>query len=76
MAIKTIQKVIKIGTSLGVTLPAKDLKRAEIKPGDEVEVTISKVADVNTEEIRKLTKKYEDFKREVDVTIKKLSDHN
>lgn len=76
MTIKTAQKVIRIGTSLGVTLPAKELKRAEINLGDEVEVIISKVADANTEEIRKLTEKYEDFKREVDVTIKKLSDNN
>lgn len=73
MVINTVQKVIKIGDSLGVTLPAKELKRAEIKLGDEVEVIISKVADPNTEEIKKLTEKYENFKKEYEVTIKKLS---
>ena len=73
MVIKTVQKIIRIGSSLGVTLPAKDLKRAGIKLGDEVEVTISKVADPQTEEIRKLTEKYENFRSEIEVTIKKLS---
>lgn len=73
MVIKTVQKIIRIGSSLGVTLPAKDLKRAGIKLGDEVEVTISKVADPHTEEIRKLTEKYENFRSEIEVTIKKLS---
>ena len=40
--IRTIQKVIKIGSSSGVTIPAKDLEFAGIQPGDNVEVTISK----------------------------------
>ena len=38
--IQSIQKVIKIGTSGGVTIPAKDLKRQNINFGDEVEVTV------------------------------------
>jgi bifunctional DNA-binding transcriptional regulator/antitoxin component of YhaV-PrlF toxin-antitoxin module len=38
--IKSIQKVIKIGTSGGVTIPAKDLKRQNITIGDEVEVIV------------------------------------
>jgi antitoxin component of MazEF toxin-antitoxin module len=41
MTIKTTQKVIKIGTSAGVTIPAKDLKRAGIQPGDEIELLIT-----------------------------------
>ena len=44
MTIKTIQKVIKIGSSSGVTIPAKDMKHAGVKAGDEVEVTIRKTA--------------------------------
>jgi antitoxin component of MazEF toxin-antitoxin module len=39
MTITTTQKVIKIGDSAGVTIPAKELKRAGIKPGDSVELT-------------------------------------
>lgn len=38
--IQTIQKIIKIGTSGGVTIPAKELKRNNIKFGDEVEVIV------------------------------------
>lgn len=38
--IQSIQKVIRIGTSGGVTIPAKELKRQKIDFGDEVEVTV------------------------------------
>ncbi len=40
MIIKSVQKVIKIGSSAGVTIPAKDLKKAKISIGDEIEITI------------------------------------
>jgi len=42
MTITTIQKVIKIGSSRGVTLPAKQLKLLGVKEGDEVEVVLRK----------------------------------
>ena len=38
--IQSIQKIIKIGSSGGVTIPAKDLKRQNINFGDEVEVIV------------------------------------
>jgi antitoxin component of MazEF toxin-antitoxin module len=38
--IQSIQKVIKIGTSGGVTIPAKALKQHNISFGDEVEVIV------------------------------------
>ncbi len=38
--IQSIQKIIKIGTSGGVTIPAKELKRQNIAIGDEVEVIV------------------------------------
>ena len=38
--IKSVQKVIKIGSSGGVTIPAKELKRQKINLGDEVEVIV------------------------------------
>lgn len=41
--ITSIQKIIRIGSSYGVTLPAKELRRANLKQGDEVEVTIRAV---------------------------------
>jgi len=37
MTITTTQKIIKIGDSAGVTIPAKELKRAGLKPGDSIE---------------------------------------
>lgn len=40
MTITTTQKLIKIGTSKGVTIPAKLLKELQVQPGDELEVTI------------------------------------
>jgi spoVT / abrB like domain len=42
MVITTIQKVIKIGSSRGVTLPARDLRALGIRDGDEIEVTVRK----------------------------------
>ncbi len=42
MAIKSVQKVIKIGTSLAVTLPARDARNAGIAAGQEVEITVRK----------------------------------
>lgn len=42
MTITSIQKVIKVGSSAGVTIPAKDLKYANIEVGDEVEITVRK----------------------------------
>jgi antitoxin component of MazEF toxin-antitoxin module len=38
--IHSTQKVIKIGSSGGVTIPAKDLKQQNISIGDEVEVIV------------------------------------
>ncbi len=45
--IQSIQKVIKIGTSGGVTIPAKDLKRQNIAFGDEVEVIVRPLRNVS-----------------------------
>jgi antitoxin component of MazEF toxin-antitoxin module len=41
--IKSIQKIVRIGSSVGVTLPAKELKRENLKQGDEVEVIVRPV---------------------------------
>lgn len=38
--IQSIQKVIRIGSSGGVTIPAKELKRQNIAFGDDVEVIV------------------------------------
>lgn len=48
--IKSIQKIIKIGSSGGVTIPAKELKRQNLQFGDEVEVTVRPLRPENTED--------------------------
>lgn len=42
MIITTTQRIIKIGTSQGVTIPAKDLKALGVAAGDELEITVRK----------------------------------
>lgn len=36
------QKVIKIGSSLGVTIPKSEIAKLHIIPGDEVDITVQK----------------------------------
>lgn len=48
--IQSIQKVIKIGSSGGVTIPAKELKRQNIAFGDEVEVIVRPLHKVSAED--------------------------
>lgn len=52
MSITTTQKVIKIGSSRGVTLPAKDLRKLGVKDGESVDLIVRKsVQEVSTQEI-------------------------
>lgn len=46
MIITTTQKLIKIGSSRGITLPAKELEKLDVKPGDTLEVTVRKKSEV------------------------------
>ena len=68
MNITATQPVIKIGTSKGVTLPAKALKAAGIKEGDKVDIVVKKhaVTDEDHEVLRvarDILERYnEDFK--------------
>ena len=57
--IQSIQKVIKIGSSGGVTIPAKELKRQNINFGDEVEVIVRplKSAGGGDQEVLDIAKK-------------------
>lgn len=52
--IQSIQKVIRIGSSGGVTIPAKDLKRQNIAFGDEVEVIVRPLQNSNSEDRKAL----------------------
>jgi antitoxin component of MazEF toxin-antitoxin module len=51
MTVTMTQKVIKIGTSAGVIIPAKDLKRAGVKPGREVKLSFEPVEEVNADKV-------------------------
>ena len=48
--IQSIQKIIKIGSSGGVTIPAKELKRQNLTFGDDVEVIVRPLNKVNVED--------------------------
>lgn len=71
MTIKTTQKIIKIGTSKGATLPAKELKRLGIEVGDEVRITIEPIKADSQDD---LTRDYEKFKKQYGQTLKNLKD--
>jgi antitoxin component of MazEF toxin-antitoxin module len=45
MSITTTQKVIKVGDSLAVTIPAKDARRLSVKKGDQLNVSFEKATD-------------------------------
>ena len=58
MTFTTTQKIIKIGTSTGVTLPAKELKQMGVKVGDQLKVTFEQVSvDKDRLELVALTQK-------------------
>lgn len=48
MTFTTVQKPIKIGTSRGVILPAKELKRLGVGDNDELELIVRKKSDIAT----------------------------
>lgn len=52
--IQSIQKIIKIGSSGGVTIPAKELKRQNIAFGDEVEVIVRPLHTKSSEDTKVL----------------------
>lgn len=47
--IKSIQKVIKVGSSAAVTIPSKDVKRLGISFGDEIKVSFEVIKKVATD---------------------------
>lgn len=47
--IHSIQKIIKIGSSGGVTIPAKELQRQKLNIGDDVEVIVRPVKKISVE---------------------------
>jgi len=71
--IQSIQKIIKVGDSRAVTLPARELKAAGIETGDQVQVTVKPLSKaVNRQE--KLLNEYDSFKEQYGQTLKNLAD--
>lgn len=68
--IESTQKVIKIGSSGGVTIPAKEMKRQGITYGDDVKVTIEAV---NKQKHNKLMDEYDQFVKQYGQTLKNLA---
>lgn len=66
-----VQKVIKIGDSLGVTIPKKQLSELDISIGDRVEVYISKDKDLIKD--LELLKNYREFEKRHSVALKNLA---
>jgi len=71
--IRITQKLIKIGSSNGVTIPSKDLKREKIATGDTLELTVRVVRSAHTDDAevisaaKKILKDYQqDFKNLAD----------
>lgn len=69
MTFKTTQKIIRIGTSSGVTIPAKQLKKMGAKPGDTLEISF-KLANEPKDE---LASEYAAFTKQYGETLKHLA---
>ena len=68
MIFTTNQKIIKIGSSRGITLPAKQLQEMQVQEGDEVKVTIESVRK------KTISDEYANFKSQYGETLKNLAD--
>jgi antitoxin component of MazEF toxin-antitoxin module len=64
------QKIIKIGSSAGVTIPKKQLAELNLDIGDEVNVSIAPVAHNKHD---KLMREYDAFVKEYGQTLKNLA---
>ena len=74
MTIRSIQKVIKVGSSLAVTIPAKEAAAAGIVAGSQVEFQATPFATVDARaELEQVAAEYEAFKKQYAQTLKNLS---
>lgn len=72
MTIKITQKVIRIGTSRGVTIPAKDLRALGADTGDELEIIVRKSG--NTADDRSVRSIADDILERYDQDFRNLSE--
>jgi antitoxin component of MazEF toxin-antitoxin module len=70
MKISSIQKVIKVGNSLAVTIPAHDAKVVGITVGEDV---VMSVEPVITNKKATINQEYDDFVSKYGQTLKNLS---
>jgi antitoxin component of MazEF toxin-antitoxin module len=68
--IKTIQKIIRIGSSAGVTIPKKQLDELNLNTGDEVKVSLEPVKQDGQ---AKLMREYDEFVKQYGQTLKNLA---
>lgn len=75
MTIKSSQKVIKIGSSAGVTIPAKDLRHSGVTVGDTINFSFTKVKSAGSAEneavIDAAKKILKDYKQDFDNLAKR-----
>ena len=69
--LQMVQRVIKIGSSLGVTIPKKQLDELGVSVGDEVRIKLEPVAKDKTQE--KLMQEYDKFVQQYSQTLKNLA---
>lgn len=74
MTITTTQKVINIGSSKGVTIPAKDLKALGLDTGAMVKIIAEPAKSEVPEKHSKLMKEYSQFVDQYGQTLKNLKD--
>ena len=67
----TIQKIIRIGSSKGVTLPAKQLKQLGVDINDDVRITVETLHKDPQDD---LMREYKAFVDKYDETLTNLSD--
>ena len=72
MIMTTIQKIIRIGSSKGTTIPSKHLKELGVDIGDEVRITIEPLAKELPH--KQLLREYGIFVEKYDETLKNLAD--
>lgn len=73
MTIKSTQKIIKVGDSLAVTLPAKDAKNAGMSVGKRIAFT-ARLLEEDGDKVKNLDAEYEAFKARYAITLKNLAD--
>lgn len=69
--IKSTQKIIRVGTSAAVTIPAKEMRQQNLSYGDEVKVTIEASNSQNTH--NQIMKEYSKFVQQYGKTLENLA---